>query len=294
MKFLNRTIFILLIITAVILSAIFYKLTLINKTNNLINTLENAMTTTRYLFEEQKRYALSLAIILAQDKEIVESFLNKNREQSFEIVNRKINLLKKLQNSQIDVQIHNEDMSTYIRSWDLSIKDVPLEEFRQGIVKVHNEDRPFVSIELGKRLNIKAISPLTKENKVIGSIEVIIGFEYLESELQQKGLQTFILLENKYLDIADTLKNNIKIQNFTLVNDKNKEIEALNQVDINNLKDYGYFTSKEKAFSYFSYYSFDRGKLGYIMVSSANKDGITLNNSYEKNRPITKDGIIIE
>lgn len=294
MKFLNRTIFILLIITAVILSAIFYKLTLINKTNNLINTLENAMTTTRYLFEEQKRYALSLAIILAQDKEIVESFLNKNREQSFEIVNRKINLLKKLQNSQIDVQIHNEDMSTYIRSWDLSIKDVPLEEFRQGIVKVHSENKPFVSIELGKRLNIKAISPLTKENKVIGSIEVIIGFEYLESELQQKGLQTFILLENKYLDIADTLKNNIKIQNFTLVNDKNKEIEALNQVDINNLKDYGYFTSKEKAFSYFSYYSFDRGKLGYIMVSSANKDGITLNNSYEKNRPITKDGIIIE
>ncbi|RXJ69277.1 hypothetical protein CRV08_04510 [Halarcobacter ebronensis] len=294
MKIINRWIFIILIFTALLLSFIFYQLTLVNKTHNLINRLENSLTTTRYLFEEQKRYALSLSILLSEDKEILDSFVKHNRAESFDIVNRKIVLLKKLQNSQIDVQMHNSDLTTYIRSWNFSIKDVPLESFRYGIVKVHKDKKPSVSIELGKRLNIKAISALIKDDKMIGSLEVIIGFDYLENELKQRGLDTFILLQNSYLDIADTLKNNIKIGNFTLVNDKNKEIAALSKVDISKLKDYGYFTSDDKAFSYFSIYSFKREKLAYIIVSLSNKDNISIYNSYEKDRTIRDKGVIIE
>ncbi|QKF82434.1 cache domain-containing protein [Halarcobacter ebronensis] len=294
MKIINRWIFIILIFTALLLSFIFYQLTLVNKTHNLINRLENALTTTRYLFEEQKRYALSLSILLSEDKEILDSFVKHNRAESFDIVNRKIVLLKKLQNSQIDVQMHNSDLTTYIRSWNFSIKDVPLESFRYGIVKVHKDKKPSVSIELGKRLNIKAISPLIKDDKMIGSLEVIIGFDYLENELKQRGLDTFILLQNRYLNIADTLTNNIKIGNFTLVNDKNKEIAALSKIDISKLKDYGYFTSDDKAFSYFSIYSFNREKLAYIIVSLSNKDNISIYNSYEKDRTIRDKGVIIE
>ncbi len=294
MKTLNKTVFILLVITALVLSILFYKLTLINKSNNLINNLENAMTTTRYLFEEQKRYALSLSIILAQDKELIDSFKQKNREKSFEVVNRKIKLLKKLQNSQIDVQIHNKDLSTYLRSWNLSIKDVPLQSFRHGIVKAHKDKKPIVSIELGKRLNIKAISPLLENNEIIGSIEVIIGFEYLEQELKKEGLDTYILLNNKFLNIADTLKRNTKIGQYTLVNDKNKEIEPLEGEVLNQLNDYGYFTNENKAFSYFSIYSFKREKLGYIIISLANNDAIKINKSYEKNKLIKSEGVLIE
>jgi len=294
LKTLNKTVFILLAITALVLSILFYKLTLINKSNNLINNLENAMTTTRYLFEEQKRYALSLSIILAQDKELIDSFKQKNREKSFKVVNKKIKLLKKLQNSQIDVQIHNKDLSTYLRSWNLSIKDVPLQSFRYGIVKAHKDKKPIVSIELGKRLNIKAISPLLENNEIIGSIEVIIGFEYLEQELKKEGLDTYILLKNKFLDIADTLKEKTKIGQYTLVNDKNKEIEPLESEVLNQLKDYGYFTNENKAFSYFSIYSLKREKLGYIIISLANNDSIKINKSYEKNKSIKSEGVLIE
>lgn len=229
-----------------LLSHFFYKLTQIDKDDNLLSQLENGLTTTRYLFEEQKRYALSLSILLSQDQELKNSFLKKDRKESFKIVNKKISLLKKLQDSNFDVQIHNKDLTTYIRSWDFTKKDIPLESFRQGIVKVSKEKKPLVSIELGKRLNIKAISPIFKDNEQIGSIEVIIGFDYLENELKQKGYETFILLENKYLKIADTLIENEKIQNYTLVNDNNKNTNLLKKFDLKKLKDYGYFTSEKK------------------------------------------------
>lgn len=290
----NRYIFIVLIFAAIILSFIFYRLTQIDRSNNLLTQLENGLTTTRYLFEEQKRYALSLSLLLSQDKELKESFIKKDRNKSFEIVNRKIELLKKLQNSTIDVQIHNENLTTYIRSWDLTKKDIPLDSFRQGLVKVFNEKKPLVSIELGKRLNIKAISPLFENSKFIGSIEVIIGFEYLEKELKQKGFETYILLKNRYLNIADTLVDNSKIQNFTLVNNNIKNINSLINFDLDKLKDYGYFTNRKKAFSYFSIYSLNREKLGYIIISLANDDNILIDNSYEKKRVINNSRIIIE
>jgi len=290
----NRYIFILLNFAAITLSFFFYKLTQIDKDDNLLSQLENGLTTTRYLFEEQKRYALSLSILLSQDQELKNSFLKKDRKESFKIVNKKISLLKKLQDSNFDVQIHNKDLTTYIRSWDFTKKDVPLESFRQGVVKVSKEKKPLVSIELGKRLNIKAISPIFKDNEQIGSIEVIIGFDYLENELKQKGYETFILLENKYLKIADTLIENEKIQNYTLVNDNNKNTNLLKKFDLKKLKDYGYFTSEKKAFSYFSIYSLTREKLGYIVIALSNDDNVIIDNSYEKQRVIDKSGIIIE
>jgi len=290
----NRYILAILIITATILSFVYYKLNLIEKSNSLLSQLENGLATARYLFEEQKRYALSLSLLLSQDKEIKESFIKKDRDESFRIINKKIDLLKKLQNSQMDVQIHNEDLTTYLRSWDFSIKDIPLETFRKGLVKVKEQKKPLVSIELGKRLNIKAISPLMLNNKFIGSIEVIIGFDHLEKELKQKGFDTFILLNNKFLNIATTLKNKPKIKNFTLVNNKNQKIDSLQYFKLDKLKDYGYFTTHDKAFSYFSIYSLNREKLGYIIISLANEDNILIKYSYEKRREIENNRIIIE
>lgn len=290
----NRYILSILVITAIILSFIYYKLNLIDRSNNLLTQLENGLTTTRYLFEEQKRYALSLSLLLSQDKEIKDSFIQKNRKKSFEIVNKKIDLLKKLQNSKIDVQIHNKNLTTYIRTWDFSKKDIPLKSFRKGLVKVSQEKKPLVSIELGKRLNIKAISPLFEDDEFIGSIEVIIGFDYLEEELKQKGFDTFIVLKNRYLNIADSLKNNPKIDDYTLVNNNKNYIDTLKSFDLKKLKDYGYFTNKDKAFSYFSIYTLDREKLGYIIISLANEDNILINNSYEKKRVEKNNRIIIE
>ncbi|RXI45786.1 hypothetical protein CRU99_03565 [Malaciobacter mytili] len=275
----NKYLFVILLITSFFIAFIFYLLTNLNNSDKLLNRLENALTTTKNLFEEQKRYALSLSILLSEDKELIESFIKNNRETTFEIVNKKIDTLKQLQNSNFEVQIHNINLTTYLRSWDLSIKDIPLESFRQGLVKVKESKKPLVSIELGKRLNIKAISPLIKDEKFIGSLETIIDFKYLSNELKQKGYKLFVLLDKKYLNIATDLKNNETIANFVIVNDSSKII--FENLDLKNLNDYGYVSNDKYSFAYFSYYDLNGNFLGYIFTAIENKNHLNFNNSYD-------------
>lgn len=290
----NKYLLILFLITLCFIIFIFYLLTNINNNEKLVSKLENSLILTKNNFEEQKKYALSLAILLSEDKEINDSFLKKDREESFKIVNKKISLLKQQQNSNFEVQIHNKDLSTYIRSWDLSIKDIPLASFRHGLVKVKETKEPSVSIELGKRLNIKAITPFIHNNKFIGSIEVIIGFEQLTKELNKKGYDIYILLNNKYLNIANKLKDNKKVQNFTIVNKNHLNTNIFNHIKLDILKDYGYFTDENLAFSYFSFYSLKREKLGYVIISSKNNTNIKINNAYKKKITNINSGVIIE
>lgn len=275
----NKYLFVILIIASFFILVIFYFLNNLNSSNNLLNKLENSITTTKNLFEEQKRYALSLAILLSEDNEIIDSFIRQNREESFKIVNKKIKTLKQLQNSNVEIQIHNKNLTTYLRSWDISIKDVPLASFRQGLVEVIKKRKPIVSIELGKRLNIKAISPIIKNNQYLGSVEAIIDFEYLSQELEKKGYELFVLLNKANLDIASELKNNEKIKDYVLVNKAN--IHHLNNLDLENLKDYGYISNKDYSFVYFSYYDFEDMHLGYIFTGIKNNEHLNISNNYD-------------
>ncbi|NVJ53765.1 MAG: hypothetical protein HWD90_08705 [Campylobacteraceae bacterium] len=275
----NKYLLIILFITSFFVVLIFYFLNNLNNSNNLLNKLENSLTTTKNLFEEQKRYALSLAILLSEDKEIINSFKKQDRQESFEIVNRKIKSLKQLQDSNFEIQIHNKNLTTYLRSWDINIKDVPLASFRQGLVKVKESKQPLVSIELGKRLNIKAISAIIEDNKYLGSIEAIIDFEYLSKELKKKGYKLFVLLNKKYLNIANELKNNDKISNYILVNNTN--IDYLKGLNLDSLEDYGYVSNKNFSFAYFSYYDLQNNHLGYIFTGIKNNKHININNSFD-------------
>lgn len=265
-----------------------YLITKIDNNENLINNLENNFNTTKYLFEEQKRYALSLAILLSKDDEIIKSFLAQDREKSFELINKKIATLKNVQELNFEVQIHNQNLTTYLQSWDISKKDIKLYTFRKGLIEVKNNKQPFVSIELGKRLNIKAISPFILEDTFLGSIEVIIGFDILAHQLEKMGYKLFVLLDKKHLNIATELTNNELInRNYILVNQNNSNI--LKDLDLTLLKDYGYISNENYAFSYFSYYDLNENHLGYIMIAIDNKNHIKINKGYEfKQKNITK------
>lgn len=285
----NRYLLLILAITSVFIALILYILITLSYNNEQLNRLENSLNITRNFLEEQKRYALSLSILLSEDKEITNSFLNNQREECFEIINRKIKTLKNLQNSNFEVQIHNKDLTTYLRSWDLSKKDIPLESFRKGLVNVKENKKPLVSIELGKRLNIKAISPILKNDQFLGSLETIIDFEYLAKELHLKGYNLFILLHQKHLNIANELNNNPLIGDFVLVNQAN--VQKLESLNLKYLQDYGYISNKESSFSYFSYYDLEGNHLGYIFTEINNEKHLNINNAfnYEKKENFLKE-----
>jgi len=252
-----------------------------------IQSLNNALLLTKNMLEEEQQRALSLSLLLAEDKTFLKYYNENQRKKVFEIINEKIHSLEILQGYHFEVQVHDKNLHTYLRSWDYSIKDMPLASFREGLVMVKNSQKPMVSIEVGKRLNIKAISPILEGNNFMGSIEVIEGFEHLQEKLLEQGYDVFILMDKKYLSIATTLKQNPVLQNkYILVNTtiNKKSYDRLQKADLSNLGNYGYFTSYGYAFGYFEIKNYHNEILGYCIV--AKKKDVSLSSFHQESIPI--------
>ena len=264
----------------------------------ILQTLDNSLYLTQNLLEEEQQHALSLSLLLSQDKTFLEAFYQGDRKKAFQIINEKISSLKKLQGYNFEVQVHDKNLHTYLRSWDYAIKDVPLASFRKGLVLVKEQKKPLVSIEIGKRLNIKAISPIMKDEQFEGSIEVIESFEHLRKKLSEHGYALFILLDKKYLNIATTLVHHPVVSNhFILANDRydKHSFASLKHADMNHLQSYGYFTQDGYAFAYFSIKNFVNEDLGYFVVVFENTTPLMLKTYDEKTeKKSNTSGVIIQ
>ena len=293
----DKIVFIFVFIILLFSSYFVYVLKQSYSQNEMLHSLDNVLFLTRNLLEEEEQHALSLSVLLSQDKTFLEAFYQNNREKAFEVINEKINSLKKLQGYNFEVQVHNKNLHTYLRSWDYSIKDVPLAFFRKGLVLVKEQKKPLVCIEIAKRLNIKAISPIIKNGQFEGSIEVIESFEHLRKKLAEHGYALFILLNKKYLNITTSLKGHPIVSNkFILVNDHyNKHsFASLKNTNMNNLKSYGYFAQNGYAFAYFSIKNFLNENLGYFVVVVENTVPLMMKTYDEKTKQKSNNiGVVI-
>ena len=238
-----------------------------------IQSLDTTLQLAKNLLEEDEHHALSLSLLLSQDRSFLQAYYHKNRKRAFDILLQKINSINQFQGYNFDIQVHDADLHTYLRSWDYNITNVPLASFREGLVKVKELKKPLVSIEVGKRLNIKAISPILKNGKFQGSIEVIESFEHLRKKLEEQGYALFVLLDKKYLNIATTLKNHPLLSDrFILVNrlyDANA-FNSLKNEDLTKMQTYGYFMQDKFSFGYFQIKNFKKESLGYMVVATRN------------------------
>ena len=167
--------------------------------------------------EFEKRYALSLSLMVSKNNTLKEALKANNKKVALKELELVIKELQRTTKAKVDIQIHTQNLKAFARSWDKSNYYGADLSFRKGLKIVQKTKTPFVSIELGKRLNIKAISPIFDKDKYIGSIEVIMGFKGIKKRLKKFGLTILGLLDKKYINIAVDLKNNVKIGNYYIV-----------------------------------------------------------------------------
>lgn len=165
----------------------------------------------------EKQYALSLSLFISQNQTIKKALHVNNPKMALKEIDK---FLKDIKNStgidNIDIQVHTKDLRAFARNWDKSdYFGLKLNGFRKGLVEVKKSKKSLVSIELGKRLNIKAISPILDEyHNFIGSIEIIMDFKNVEKRLKKFDLKMLPLLDEKFIDIAVYLKDNQKIGRY--------------------------------------------------------------------------------
>jgi hypothetical protein len=167
----------------------------------------------------QKRHALSLAILLAQNHDIITLLQNNKRKE----LQKELNTILKTISSYTDIkniqiQVHTKELKVFVRNWEDKDTGLELESFRKGLVKVKQTKQPYVSNELGKRLNIKAIAPIFDQNKnYIGSIEVITNYQELQKRLELIDIKIMPLLNKKFLNIAKYHQNNKELHQYILI-----------------------------------------------------------------------------
>ncbi|OCL90529.1 cache domain-containing protein [Aliarcobacter thereius] len=245
----------------------------LNKYNTILNQKEldvfvsNQMKIVEDELENQKNQALSLALMFSQNQEIIDN-LDKNRHKELKKELLKIlDIIKTYTKHDIDVQIHTKNLEVFTRSWEDKDFGEDLSGFREGLVKVKNTQKPFVSSELGKRFNIKAIAPIYNRNmEFIGSIEIIVDFKDLVYRLKNLGISSAILLENEFLEIAKQYKYNKKIDSFVVVYNSIDELNDKTLLTLIN-SDKFFIENSSKIYSKISLGSFGNKSAGILLLS---------------------------
>ena len=214
-----KSFFIIFIITMVIL------LYFLKKYNDIIRKDQTDILVSKTIdfinseISYQKKHALTLAILFSKNQNIIGLLEENKRKELKTELNTLIKTIfnyTKLQN--IQIQVHTKDLKVFVRTWEDKYTGLNLGSFRQGLVKVKNTKQPFVSNELGKRFNIKAISPIfNKDNQYIGSLEVIMDYTSLKKRLEVAGIELLPLLKSKFLNIAEYHKGNNHIGEYVLI-----------------------------------------------------------------------------
>ncbi len=232
--------------------------------SNKVEIVQNELT-------NQKNHALSLAILFSKNQNIIR-FLENDKPN--ELKKELLSLLQNIKNytniNNIQIQVHTKDLKVFVRSWEDKDAGLSLESFRKGIVKVKETQEPFVSNELGKRFNIKAISPIFNEkDEYIGSIEVIVDYSDLKNRLKYMGIDIIALLKKEYLPIATYYKQYNMLDDFVVIQndyDKkfydylafNKEYLSTNQF---------YYKNKNKIVTQIPLGDIDSKSVGVLMIS---------------------------
>jgi len=231
--------------------------------------IEIALEIAKENLDSEIQTALSLAIVIADRERIKEGFIKDDRELLYKEITEQIARLKKgADYKELDIHLHTKDLRVYVRSWDFNSFGIELSPFSKGLVKVKETLQPLASIELGQRMNIKAISPVMQEGEYLGSAEVHFGFDRVSRRLSQKGINFFILMEGRHLGVATRMIADPRIDGFVLANSSCEQtcIEKLRGKLTPSVLKKGYIETDDFVFGFSPFFSFDGEKLGYIGV----------------------------
>ena len=186
----NRNFILLFIVVTITLLYFLYKYNKIIHHNQIDILVSNKIEIVQKELSNQKNQALSLAILFSKNEKIINNLeQNKPIDLKKELVKLLNNIKTYTNQNNIQIQIHTKDLNVFVRSWEDKDSGLNLESFRKGLVKVKQTKEPFVSNELGKRFNIKAIAPIfDKDEEYIGTIEVIMDYSDLKNRLKYMGI----------------------------------------------------------------------------------------------------------
>lgn len=184
--------------------------------------------------------ALRIALILSENQAIRHALQRDDDETGFRLLKKIINAVESHTSTLVRAQIITSDSSVFARSWDSDnlFAGMPLDTYRQDLEDVKRYKQPRSSIEVGRRLGIKATVPMYEGNELIGFIEVLQFFDHTTDFFHKFGIDFYVLLDDSFYNTAVLMQNNPTVAWYIVGNRRynNVNLKVLQRLDMKRLR----------------------------------------------------------
>jgi len=180
---------------------------------------------------------LKIALLLAQNMSLIDALENDDEDKGYKILSNITQSIKNNTNISIRAQIITKDLDILARSWDDIYAGMPIGDYRDDLKYFETHKKPRTSLEIGRRLGVKATVPIYKDKNLLGFVEVISFFKSTTEFLSSIGVDLYVLLDIKYTDSAVLMRENLSIKNYIVSNlsYNYNHVQSLNKIDFKEL-----------------------------------------------------------
>lgn len=217
--------------------------------DQLSMTLENQL-------ETHKMDDLKTAIALSKNEALVNVLENDDEDLGYILLSDILSTIELNTNIHIRAQIITKELNIFTRSWDDIYAGMPIGDYRTDLDYFKTHKTPRSSIEIGRRLGIKATVPIYKNGEFLGFVEVISFFKSITEFFSTLGVDLYVLLDFKHMDSAVLMAQNLTIHNNVVANRNYNysHLQTLQSIDFKILKRNGKVYKDNKYIFYESMY----------------------------------------
>ena len=208
-------IFVLVIVT-ILLFTYYYKNEV--KEQKIEHIMDQMRLTLESQLKSHQMEDLRVALMLSKNKGLIDALENDDEDLGYKIISDITQTIQKNTGARIRAQVITKELNIFARSWDDVYAGMPIGDYRTDLKYFDTHDTPRASIEIGRRLGIKATVPVYKNGVFLGYVESISFFKSITDFFSSIGVDLYVLLDVKDTDTAVLMMQNLSIDNYILAN----------------------------------------------------------------------------
>ena len=188
---------------------------------------------------------LSFSMALSEDGELKNSLIAGNEVKGYKILSNISKRFKKYTHlKSLRLQVFTPEFFIFARSWNEGFEGMPIWWFRDDLNALTKNNKPKVGMETGRLLTFKATIPIRSGFKILGYLEVIKFVDEFASKLRKRGIELFALMDEKYLQQAELMRDFPLLEGYVISNQNFNE-QLLPKIE---MLDWDSFLSKRYAY----------------------------------------------
>ena len=162
---------------------------------------------------------LSFSMALSEDGALKNALSQDNEPQGYKILSNISERFKKYTHlKSLRLQVLTPEFFIFARSWNEGFEGMPIWWFRDDLDTLSKNNKPKVGMETGRLLTFKTTVPIRSGDKLLGYLEVITFIDEFSSKLRKRGIELFALMDEKYLEQAELMRDFPVIDGYVISN----------------------------------------------------------------------------